>query len=138
MLNDTPRLEKSVCAEERDHRRSHRIAIVLDDIDDRQLPQLGHVEAFIDLALVRRAVAEISQADGIVAAIFVGESEPGAERHLGADDAVAAVEFLLQREHVHGAALALGIAAAPAGQLRHHALSGPCRRPAYGRDRDSR
>src|SRR6185437_6462233 len=52
----------------------------------------------------------------------VGESEPGAERNLGADDAVAAEKVLLLAEHVHGAALALGIAAVPAGQLGHHAL----------------
>src|SRR5437870_7370430 len=31
---------------------SHRIAVVLDDVDHRQLPQLGHVEALVDLALV--------------------------------------------------------------------------------------
>ena len=58
----------------------------------------------------------------IVAAIAVGEGEAGAERDLRADDAVAAVEFLLPAEHVHGAALALGIAAAASGQLGHHAL----------------
>src|SRR4029450_7757920 len=44
------------------------------------------------------------------------------QRHLRADDAVAAVEVLLPREHVHGAALALGVAAAAARQLRHDAL----------------
>ena len=53
---------------------------------------------------------------------MVGEAEPGAERDLRADDAVAAVEVLLDREHVHRAALALGVAAAAPGQLRHHAL----------------
>ena len=56
---------------------------------------VGHVEALVDLALIGRAVAEIGQADAVVAAIFVGEGKPGAERHLGADDAVAAVEILL-------------------------------------------
>src|SRR5262249_4637922 len=48
--------------------------------------------------------------------------EPGAERDLGADDAVTAEKTLLHREHVHGAALALGIAATPSGELRHDAL----------------
>ena len=104
------------------HRGAHGVAVVLDDVDHRQLPQLRHVEAFIDLALVGRAVAEIGQADEIIAAIAVGEGETGAERDLGADDAVAAEEILLLAEHVHGAALALGIAAAASGQFGHHAL----------------
>ena len=52
----------------------------------------------------------------------LAKARPGAERNLRADDAVAAEEALLDGEHVHRAALALGIAAAAAGQLRHHAL----------------
>src|SRR5690606_3095061 len=43
-------------------------------------------------------------------------------RYLGADDAMAAEEILLAAEHVHRAALALGIAAAPPCQLGHHPL----------------
>ena len=104
------------------HRGAHGVAVVLDDVDHGQLPQLRHVEALVDLALVRRAVAEIGQADRVVVAILVGERQPGAERHLSADDAVPAVEILLAGEHVHRAALALGIAAAPAGELGHHAF----------------
>ena len=88
-------------------RRSHRVAIVLDNVDHRQLPQLRHVEAFVDLPLVGGAVAEIGQRHVVVAAVAVGEGEAGAERHLGADDAVTAEEALLDREHVHRAALAL-------------------------------
>ena len=95
MLNDTPRLERSVCAEARVDRGAHGVAVVLDDVDDRQLPQLRHVEALVDLALVGGAVAEIGQADIVVLAVAVGEGEAGAERHLRADDAVAAEEVLL-------------------------------------------
>ena len=103
-------------------RGAHGVAVVLDDVDDRQLPELGHVEALVDLALVGRAVAEIGQRDVVVAAVLVGEGEAGAERDLRADDAVAAVEVLLVGEHVHRAALAARIAAAAAGQLGHDAL----------------
>src|SRR5262245_61995747 len=106
------------------YRRAHGVAVVLDDIDDGQLPQLRHVEAFIDLALVGGAVAEIGQSNIVIAAIAVGEGEPRTERDLRADDAVAAVKLLLPAEHVHGAALALGIAAAAAGQFGHHAVGG--------------
>ncbi len=122
MLNDTPRFEKSVWAEARRDRGAHGVAVVLDHVDDRQLPQLRHVEALVDLALVRGAVAEIGERDAPVLAVPVGEAEPGAERDLRADDAVAAVEVLLLGEHVHRAALALGVAAAASGELGHHPL----------------
>src|SRR5262249_1922835 len=47
---------------------------------------------------------------------------PGSERDLRTDDAMAAVETFLGGEHMHRAALALGVAAAPAGQFRHDSL----------------
>ena len=53
---------------------------------------------------------------------MIGEGQTGAERHLRADDAVAAVETLLDAEHVHRAALALGKPVAAAGEFGHHAL----------------
>src|SRR5262249_10955953 len=105
-------------------RRTHGVAVVLDDIDHGQLPQLRHVEAFVDLALVGGAVAEISEVDIVVYATAVGEGGPVAERARGTAEAVAAVEMLLQAEHVHGAALALGVAAAASGQFSHHAVGG--------------
>ena len=103
-------------------RGAHRVLVVLDHEDHRQLPQARHVEGLVDLALVGRAVAEIGEGDVVVAAVLVGEGEARADRHVGADDAVAAVEVLLLREHVHRPALAAGVSARPAGQLRHHAL----------------
>ena len=54
--------------------------------------------------------------------IFVLEGEAGAEADLRADDAVAAVEAMLDAEHVHRAALALGDAGVAAGQLGHDHL----------------
>ncbi len=122
MSNDRPRLRQVGGGRGARDRGAHAVLVVLDDVDHRQLPELRHVEALVDLALVGGAVAEIGQRDVVVAAISVGEGKPGAERDLGADDAVAAEEALLHREHVHRAALALGIAAAAAGQLRHDAL----------------
>ena len=103
-------------------RGTHGVAVVLYHVDDRQLPQFGHVEALIDLTLVGGAVAEIRHRNIVVAAVAVGEGQAGAERHLGADDAMATEEAALDAEHVHRAALALGIAMGAAGQFRHHAF----------------
>ena len=72
---------------------AHGVVVVLDHEDDRQLPERRHVEGLVDLALVGGAVAEIGERNIVVAAVLVGEGEAGAERHLGADDAVAAVEL---------------------------------------------
>ena len=52
----------------------------------------------------------------------MGKAKAGADRHLGADDAVAAEEVLLAAEHVHRAALAVRIAAAAPGQFGHDPL----------------
>ena len=101
-------------------RRAHGVLVVLDDEDRGKRPQRGHVERLVDLALVSRAVAEIGEGDAVAAEIPVGEGESRAERHVGADDSVAAVEFALEAEHVHRAALALGMAADPAGEFGHH------------------
>jgi hypothetical protein len=103
------------------HGGAHGVLVVLDHEDDRQVPELGHVVGLGHLALVRGAVAEIGEGHAVVAEILVGEGEARADRHLRADDAVAAVEMLLLGEHVHGAALALGVAPLAARQLGHHA-----------------
>src|SRR6185437_15877593 len=93
-----------------------------DHIDDRELPQLRHVEALIDLALIGGPVAEIGQADIVVAAVAIGECQPRSDRDLRVDNAMATEEAFLNAKHVHRAAFALGIAMAAAGQLRHHAF----------------
>ena len=60
--------------------------------------------------------------DAVVLGVFVGKAQSGPQRHLGADDAMAAVEALFPAEHVHGTALAARIAAGPPGQFRHDPL----------------
>src|SRR5262245_17841889 len=52
----------------------------------------------------------------------MGKGQACTEGHLRGDDTVAAEEVFLAAEHVHRAALALGIAAAPARELRHDSL----------------
>src|SRR3546814_12108307 len=104
------------------HAGAHRILVVLEHEDDRQLPQLGHVEGLVDLALIGWAVAEISASDPPVPGVFVLERQPRAYRHLRPDDAVPAVEPVLHREHVHRAALAARNAGGAAGEFGHDDL----------------
>ena len=99
--------------------RAHGVAVVLDHVEDRQLPQRRHVEALVDLPLVDGAVAHVGDADPAILAVLVREREAGPERDLATDDAVAAIEADRAGEHVHRAALALGIAGAAPGQLGH-------------------
>src|SRR5690606_11070184 len=101
---------------------AHGVLIVLDDEHDRQLPQLGHVESLVDLALVGRAISEISEADAAIVLVLMGKGEAGADRHLGADDAVTTIKAMLDREHVHRAALPAADAGGAASQLGHHDL----------------
>ena len=55
------------------HRSTHRIAVVFNDVDNRQVPERGHIETFIDLALVGRTITEIGQADVSVVVVIVVE-----------------------------------------------------------------
>src|SRR5258707_1284261 len=73
----------------------HGVPVVLDDVDHGKLPQLRHVEALVHLALVGGAVAQVCKADIVGLAVARREGEPGAERNLRADDAMAAEEALL-------------------------------------------
>src|SRR5262249_37411790 len=104
------------------HGGSHRVFVVFDDVDHRQLPQGCHVERFIDLPLIHGTVAEIGRGEVAVLAVFVGEGNAGADGNLRANDAVAAVEMLFGGEHVHRAALALGEAADTPGEFGHDTL----------------
>src|SRR3546814_20043798 len=87
----------------------HAVFVVLDHIDDGNIPQRGHVEGFVNLPLVDGTVAEIGKADAVGAVVFLREGNSGADRPLRADDAVTTVEVLLLSAPMHGATLPLGI-----------------------------
>src|ERR1043166_6806938 len=82
-------------------------------------PRAGHVHGLMKRADVHGAVAEV--ADGDALALFVAQRIRGArrEREVTADDAVAAVEAMLDVEEMHRAALPLREAGGLAEQLRH-------------------
>ena len=102
----------------------HRHHVVLDDVDHRELPEAGHVEGLVERPLVHGAVAEVADADRVLALVLAGEGDAGGQRDVAADDRVAAEEALLGVEEVHRAALALGAAGVPAQELGHR-LVGP-------------
>ncbi len=98
---------------------AHRHHVVLDHVDHRQLPQAGHVEGFVERALVHGAVAEVADADRVLVAVLAGEGDARGQGQVAADDGVAAEEPLRGVEEVHRAALALGAAGVAAQQLGH-------------------
>src|SRR5436190_14604767 len=92
-------------------RRAHRVAVVLDDEDDRahplMSPQPGHVHRLVERADVHRAVAEVADDDRVAALIALRVRGAGGEREMSADDSVTAVQAVLDVEQMHRAALAL-------------------------------
>ncbi len=83
------------------------------DEDDRQVPQLGHVEAFRDLALVGRAVAEIGEADAAHRPLYwLAKARPVPSGTCAPTMPWPPEKLCSVREHVHRAALALEMPAA--------------------------
>ena len=74
---------------------------------------------FVKRAGVHDRLAHEAEAHLIAAAILDREADAGAERHVRADDAVAAEEVEALVEHVHRAALAARAAIDAAEQLGH-------------------
>lgn len=70
-----------------------------------QLPKLGHVESLKHLTLVGSTITIQDNSSLLATGILLGKSQPGTDRHLSADNAVAAIKAL--GEHVHRTALAV-------------------------------
>jgi hypothetical protein len=106
------------------HAGTHRVVVVLDDEDHRQLPGHGHVEGLVQHALADRTITHHAQGHVVLAAVLVGEGDAGAQADLPAHDAVATEEVALLVEVVHAAALALARTGQFAVELGHHVLRG--------------
>jgi hypothetical protein len=94
------------------------IAVVLAGIDDRQVPQRGHVHDLVHQALRGGAVAEEADGDVILAQQFGGKRRPGRDPHGAADDGVGAQIAVALVGDVHRPALAPAIAFLLAQQAR--------------------
>ena len=97
------------------------VEVVLDEEDDGQVVEGGHVEGFVGRAVLHRAVAE--EGDGEVAALpqLLGQRVAHRLRRVAADDGVGAEHAGLVPAHVHGAAAPAAIAWREPHDLGHGA-----------------
>ncbi len=98
---------------------AHRVAVVLAEIDDGQLPQRGQVQRLVERAFIHRAIAKEGQRDIALLLILDAEAHAGGDDELRADDGLAAQQPMLGAVHVHRAALAATTAGHFAVQLCH-------------------
>ena len=101
-------------------RGPHSVLVVLDHVDCRKLPHGGHVQRLVESALVHGRVAHVDDDDRVFVAVPDLPSDAGRERHLAADDAVAAHESARLVVDVHRPAPAAGRPVDPTEQLGHH------------------
>ena len=96
--------------------------VVLDEIDDGELPDGRHIDALMEAALVGCAVAEERNGHRAVVANFGRQRRASGQRNAAADDAVRAEQAALDLRDVHGAAAAVAEAALLAVELRERVL----------------
>lgn len=73
--------------------------------DDRNVPELSHVEGLKDLSLVASTVTVKRKCHVVLTHVLVGESDSSADGNLCADDTITSVET--SGEHVHRSTLAV-------------------------------
>jgi hypothetical protein len=102
--------------------RDHVVAVVLQHVDDRQLPQRGDVQRFGERALLGRAVAEEAQHHLAVAADLRRVRGAGRLGDALPDDSGRAEEPPFRVGQVHGPAVAAAQPGGPPVDLGHHRL----------------
>ena len=98
---------------------AHRILVVFDDVDHRDIPERSEVEGLVVDALVDRTVADVGEATAFEVFVFEGVGDAQAERGLSGDDPVAAPEIFVRREEVHRAPLPFGASGGFAEEFGH-------------------
>ena len=102
-------------------RRRHfgGVLVVLADEQNGQLPDAGHVERFVERAVVDRSVAEEGRSHCAVLEDLRAVSAAAGLQHTRADDAARSHHADLGREEMHAAAASARTAGFAAKQLRH-------------------
>src|SRR4051812_2706433 len=93
--------------------------VVLDDEDDRQIPESDHVQGLEEHTCVGGAVSQITKGDAVFLAVLRSEGESAAEGCVATDDAPTAEEAFLNVVKMHRAALATAEPVLPAHDLGH-------------------
>lgn len=88
-------------------RGSHGVAVVFDDVNDRDSEKGSDVQGLVESALVHGAVTKVAEAAALATEILETVGKAKAERGLTCDDPVATPEIFVRGEEMHRAALAL-------------------------------
>ena len=88
-------------------RRSHGVLVVFNHEHHRKRPKCCHIESFVNLALVGRAIAKIGERNTFVFKVLIRKCQARTQRDLCGHDAMPAIKMLFLAEHVHRAAFAL-------------------------------
>ena len=98
----------------------HGIQVVFADKNDREVPQAGHVQRFVEVARIRGAFAEETQDHPLGPHNLLGERRADCHRNIAADDAGSAQVAVLHIGDVHRAAFAFAVASRFAQYFGHH------------------
>src|SRR5206468_97684 len=74
-------------------RGTHAVAIVLDDEDDRQIPEGSEIQRFVKCADVDRRLTEEADTQLVSTAILDGEADSGGDWNVTADNSVSTEEI---------------------------------------------
>ena len=98
------------------------VHIVFAGVDDRQLPELGHVHGFVEHALAQRALAKEADANPAVAELLGRKCGSGGDRGAATHDGVGAEISRGGIGNVHRSAFAAAVAGLFAEQFGKHAV----------------
>ena len=101
------------------HARPHRVLVVFDDVNHRELPERGQIERLVIRALVDSPVTQKAEAATFQALVFQAVGKAEAKRGLAGHDPVTAPVVFFRCEKMHRAALAARAAGGLAEKLRH-------------------
>ena len=90
--------------------------------NDRQVPELSHVESLEDLTLVGSTVSVEGQGNVLLIGVLACEGDTSTNGDLSTNDTVSTVEA--GGEHVHGSTLSVGDTLSPAEQFTDDGLDG--------------
>ena len=98
----------------------HTVLVIFQNVDHRQFPCRRHVQRLMEGPLVRRAVTEVRNGNGVVSPQFRCIRTAGCQRNSGADNAVCTQNAQVGVDHVHGAAPTVAISGFLTEQLCQH------------------